>query len=274
MRAARPLCAAILAVALFGAPAAHAADVSSDELTELSAQAGSDPASLDRLLDVTSVDGRPADVAAALEGASGEELQARVDQLARSAAAAPDGDLPDAATARADAQRVLTDPTQQPPQEEEGDSADGGFSFFGLPLPLAIALVVLALAGGAVLANRGAARRIAESRPRGQADHAEDPLDPRNLERRAQEADARGEYAEAVRLRFRAGLLRLGALRAIRLRPSLTAAGAARELGSEELAGLAGDYEEITFGGREAREQDSERQRSGWRQVISKAGKR
>lgn len=91
---------------------------------------------------------------------------------------------------------------------------------------------------------------------------------PRELERAATEAERAGELDLAVRLRFRAGLLRLGERGAIDARPSLTTAAIVRRIGSAELTRLARDFEQIAYGGRRAQSDDVEAQRSGWSRVL------
>ena len=62
----------------------------------------------------------------------------------------------------------------------------------------------------------------AAARPRGPRPRAPAREDPAALERDADRAAAAGEWETAVRLRFRAGLLRLDARELIEYRPSLT----------------------------------------------------
>ena len=96
----------------------------------------------------------------------------------------------------------------------------------------------------------------------------------RDLGREADEAERRGDFAAAVRLRFQAGLVRLDEIGSIELRPSLTASGAVRESGVEAIGALATPYEEIAFGGRTAAQSDAEVQRSGWLRIADEARRR
>jgi hypothetical protein len=141
------------------------------------------------------------------------------------------------------------------------------------------AWVLWAIVGGLVLTFvvLGAARlaqRRAEAevlgfgrRARGRSE------DPAELERLADEAERRGDLEIALRLRFRAGLLRLGRARALPLRPSLRTREARRALGSARFDRLARDFDEIVYGGRAPREADVEAARSEWPQVVAEAGR-
>ena len=96
-----------------------------------------------------------------------------------------------------------------------------------LVIALAIAFVVQhgARAPRAAPTRAGDARRIA-------GDESEDPDE---LERAADDAERDGDLDRALRLRFRAGLLRLGDRGAIRYRPSVTTSEVRRALGSRDV---------------------------------------
>ncbi len=132
---------------------------------------------------------------------------------------------------------------------------------------LLLALAVVATAAVLVVrlsAARGA--RLFDRGPRMAGD--EEGLDPDDLERRAGEAEHRGELEVALRLRFRAGLLRLADAGAVRLRPGLTNAAVSRALRSARFDGLAGDFDEVAYGGRAATPDDIAAARSGWPAVV------
>ena len=132
-----------------------------------------------------------------------------------------------------------------------------------------VGAVVLALA--AFLAGRLAKRRAeAEALGIGRRARARGE-DPAELERLAGEAERRGDLEVALRLRFRAGLLRLGRARALPLRPSLRTREARRALRSARFDRLARDFDEVVYGGRPPREADVEAARSEWPQVIAEA---
>ncbi|HVL81970.1 MAG TPA: hypothetical protein VM840_10305, partial [Actinomycetota bacterium] len=59
-----------------------AEEVTGPQLRELARRAANDPTALARLRSVTAVDGRPVDLGQALEGAEGDDLQARLSTLA------------------------------------------------------------------------------------------------------------------------------------------------------------------------------------------------
>jgi hypothetical protein len=98
--------------------------------------------------------------------------------------------------------------------------------------------------------------------------------DPQALERRAREAEAPGEFGEAVRLRFRAGLLTLAARRLIDDRPSLLTREAARAVRSPQFDALATNFERIAYGRLPADAQDATAAREGWRALLSRSAGR
>jgi hypothetical protein len=281
-RAAR-LVAALAALLLFPAAAARAEAVSGAELRVLAAQAIDDPAALQRLRGVDSVDGRPADLAAALEGASGDELRARLEALAQNAA--PRGD--DAAAARDQARDIVAGRRFSPPEVPGpfrgvlerladwlapvldlipalDDLVPGG-------RPIVWALLVLLVGGvAALLAARtlrgrtagGAARRAAT----GSAPVTEDPD---TLDRRAREAAERGEHELALRLGFRAGLARLDRRGVIELRPSLSTGDVARALHSPQFDRTAARFDEVVYGRRPAAADDVTAARAAWSAVLT-----
>ncbi|MBW3626759.1 MAG: DUF4129 domain-containing protein, partial [Actinobacteria bacterium] len=100
------------------------------------------------------------------------------------------------------------------------------------------------------------------------ASRSEDPV---QLERSADEAERAGDLALAVRLRFRAGLVRLDRAGALRLRPSLTTGAVTRAVPSETLVRLATDFDEIAYGGRPAAPGDVAASRTGWPRVLAEA---
>jgi hypothetical protein len=92
--------------------------------------------------------------------------------------------------------------------------------------------------------------------------------DPAALERLAEEAERRGDLEVAVRLRFRAGLLRLARTKALPERPSLRTGEARRALHSRRFDRLARDFDEIVYGGRAPSPDDVATARSEWPQVL------
>lgn len=95
--------------------------------------------------------------------------------------------------------------------------------------------------------------------------------DPAALEREADDAERRGEFAAALRLRFRAGLLRLGRARVLPLRPSLRTREARRLLRNARFDRLADDFDEVVYGGRKPLPDDVATARSEWPRVVEEA---
>jgi hypothetical protein len=120
------------------------------------------------------------------------------------------------------------------------------------------------------------ARRLAERRTEVEAHGSEHRRrgrgeDPGELERLADEAERRGDLEVALRLRFRAGLLRLGRARALPLRPSLRTREARRALRSARFDRLARDFDEIVYGRRPPSAEDVAAARDEWPQVVAEA---
>jgi hypothetical protein len=130
------------------------------------------------------------------------------------------------------------------------------------------ALVVVALA--AALAARIVRRRTSEATQRARA-ATEGPLDPRRLEREADEAERRGDLERALRLRFRAGLVRLQRAEVIPARESLTSGEVARRLRSPDFDRVAATFDEVVYGGRRPLSADVESSRAAWSRVLEAA---
>jgi Domain of unknown function (DUF4129) len=265
------------AVAAFAiAPAAEARDASAAQVRALAARAAQgDGAALALLRGVDAVDGRRVALRAALRGADGPALRARLRVLAR---AADTGDAaPAGARGRARAilaegrfHRRLPQPLKRP-LERLGDWLNGLWN--GLPggpgVRWVYAIVAVALIAAIVSVRGIRRRRGAPAPPDARPGARPAPEGPAALERRADEAERAGDHALAVRLRFRAGLQRLGEREAIPYRPSLTTAEARRRLRSERFDRLAADFDAIAYGGRAAAEEDARAARSGWREVLA-----
>jgi hypothetical protein len=96
--------------------------------------------------------------------------------------------------------------------------------------------------------------------------------DPDALEAAAARAEARGELATAVRLRFRAGLVRLDRdAHAITYRPSMPTAVVRSELASPTFDELADTFESITYGSEPADARATEDARRDWPRVVAAA---
>ncbi len=139
-------------------------------------------------------------------------------------------------------------------------------------LGLAIAVVAAIVARIIVVALR---RRVSGDR-RGRVSSGLDaePEDPDALDRDADDAEQRGDLDRAVRLRFRAGLVRLGDRGAIAYRPSVTTGEVRQVLGSDTFDELACTFEGVAYGGRAARPPDVDAARREWPRVLDDVGRR
>jgi hypothetical protein len=141
---------------------------------------------------------------------------------------------------------------------------------FWIALGVAIATVLIAV----VLAKARRRLRVGASRGTRVGAVADEREDADALERAADEAERDGDLDRAVRLRFRAGLLRLGTHGAITYRPSVTTGEVRASLGSETFDELAGTFEQVAYGGRDAGQPDVDAARREWPNVLQKADRR
>jgi hypothetical protein len=272
---------AVVAVLAAWPAAARASEVSASEFKALAERAVESPDALGELREVDTVDGRAVDVAGALEGARGGELDARLAVLAASVAAGGASGDP-----RADAREILEQARfhgESVPGPFKGlierlgelvpdfdwldDLLPGGRWVMWLVVGLLLTLIVWVLARGVLT------RRIRASTAEAEAAAAEAAADPRELERQAAAAEQAGDLQTALRLRFRAGLLRLDARGAIYFRPSISTHEVRRALRSEDFDGLAATFDDVVYGGRATAAEDVEAARRRWPDVVSAAGK-
>jgi hypothetical protein len=224
-------------------------------------------------------------VAGALRGAAGADLRARLELLA----AAPDGvRAADAAAARGEARQILSQ------RRFRGTRIEGPFGGLldrlgsvvrwlrdlvpnldrALPGGRAVAWILFAAGVGVfawLLAGRTVRRRAAGALAAAAGAGGARAETPAALERRADEAERGGDYEEALRLRFRAGLLRLDARGTIAFRPSLPTGEVARTLRSDAFDRLAADFDEVVYGSRPAGEEDVATARREWERVLEGA---
>jgi Domain of unknown function (DUF4129) len=268
------------ALALLSAAPARATTVTGGQLHALAARAAAgDPAALSSLRAVSAVDGRPARLGAALGVTSGPQLTARLRALEASGTASgrPGPSPSETAASILSAQRYHKPPLPDPIGTVVSKAAHalgrlasrtpGGPVVFWLVLG-AIVLALTALGARAMMrrldpAGQTAARAIRD-----------DSEDPGRLERDAQAAEAHGAFAEAVRLRFRLGLLLLGSRRIIEYRPSLLTTDVAQRLRSPQFDALASAFERITYGGTPAAQSDATAAREGWRSLLERERER
>jgi len=196
----------------------------------------------------------------------------------------------DADSARERAQHILSDgrfrsrSTPRPlrgPLQWLGDRIHGIFDWIGrvlgsLPVEVWIAAGLGLVAFLVWIIVRGKRRRVSRASPANAVRHLipADREDADALEREADVAERDGDLARAVRLRFRAGLLRLGDRGAIRYRPSVTTGEVRRTLESGRFDDLAGTFEAVTYGGQPAEAPDVDAARREWPRVLEESGRR
>jgi len=125
-----------------------------------------------------------------------------------------------------------------------------------------VAGIVVALA--LFFAVRLAKRRTQADRAAVELARAERSVDPRELEKLADEAERRGDLEIALRLRFRAGLVRLALADRLPARPSLRTYEARRLLRSPRFDKLARIFDEVVYGRRPAQPADLRIAREEW----------
>ncbi len=151
------------------------------------------------------------------------------------------------------------------------------FSRITESLPGKIALAAVLAGVVAVVALLVARRRAATSTAAGGVGRrrsADAHTDPGRLERDADAAERRGDLDVALRLRFRAGLLRLDRAGAIRFRPSITTGQVARRLRLRNFDDLAITFDAVAYGGRHASATDLQSARAEWPRVLEQAAPR
>ena len=289
-RAARTILATTVVVATMCCSAgAGAREATSAQVRDLAERALNDQAALDQLRTIDSVDGRPADLAAAFD----EDDPALRAQRLRTLAGSGSGASVDAADARAEASDVLSQARYNPsrvPRPFQGVlDRLGNFLDRNLTRPVGrlwerlvelvpggattlwILLCIFVVGVIALVVWRiGRRRRKAAADPAARAEVRARRESAKELERQAVEAETRGDLAEAVRLRFRAGLLRLDDAGAIAYRASLSAGQVRRRLKLKPFDVVAGSFEAVTYGGRAATDDDVEVSKLGWKDVMER----
>jgi Domain of unknown function (DUF4129) len=138
----------------------------------------------------------------------------------------------------------------------------GGDSVLWLLLAAAAALLALAVATQLVR------RRAPGSRAGGGRTRARRP-DPAALEREAEDAERAGDLERALRLRFRAGVLRLAERQVLDDPSSATSGSLVRRLGSKPFERAAASFDEVVYGRRAPTVEDVRLAREGWSAVLS-----
>jgi hypothetical protein len=191
----------------------------------------------------------------------------------------------DAATARREAEHILSERRfhrHEVPRPFRGllhllskvvrPVLDAIGSLFGSPsigYPLAVLLVL-----GALLVIGRVVRQRAWAGLYETGERAPRRVDPARLEREADEAERSGDLERAIRLRFRAGLLRLDRAKAIALEPSTTSGEVSRTLRSRDFEDVASSFDAVVYGRRPPRSEDVELSRAGWTRVLAAIGAR
>jgi hypothetical protein len=259
----------------------------SGQVRALARQAEASPHALAQLREVRKVDGRAFDLGRVLATRNLAELRARLRTL-EGGAAPPSRQF----AARAEARRILRERRfhRSPvPRPFHGalvwlggklQPVARAFDWLAARIPggswtLWIVLALLVVAASGVAAGRVAQRRGGLELERGVLrGNPASRLDPRELERAADEAEAAGDAARALRLRFRAGLLRLGRAQVVPLRESLTSGEARRIIRLPEFDSLARTHDEVVYGGRHALREDAVVARERWPRVLEAKGVR
>ncbi len=267
---------AVAALVVAVASTAVAGPVDRDAAAELArAAAAGDAEAQAALLTVDEIGGAPVDLTSALTGATDSELRARLRTLAGLVLVPSADDAPELA------RRILAEARFSEADPSWWDrfwrrlvarffaflgnlaSVPGGAVVLG---GVALAAVVgLAAAVTTNLARRRA-RRVATETSLRRAMEA--GLDPGRVERSADLAAEAGDWSEAVRLRFLAGLLRADREGLIRFAPGLTTHEVASALDSPAFDRLAAQFDEIVYGGRPAGPEDDAASRRGWAEVL------
>jgi hypothetical protein len=225
------------------------------------------------------VDGRAVDVEGALRGARGDALTTRLRQLADDYETVPAGRDP-----RADAREVLA--------ERRFHEADVPGPFRGIIrwlrdrvpdlgwlddlLPGGRSIVWVVLGALLIVVAWITSRRLLTTRVRAasaqaQALAAARDEDPAALDRRADAAEAAGDLETALRLRFRAGLLRLDARGAIEFRPSISTVEVRRTLRDDDFDAVATTFDDVVYGGRPPAPDDLAAARDRWPRIVQGA---
>ena len=270
--------------------AAHGAAATAAEVRALAAAAQRDPAALQRLRAIDVVDGRPALLGAALRGTDAD-VRARLRALTQTAPGAVAAPSPDGARDRARdvlAQQRFQRTSVPAPLRSVRERIGAGLRSLGRPfedlfrwiagwLPggpavLWAVLATVVLGAAALLAGRTGGERVGEGAA-GAAAGAGDlaGVSAAHLRQEADRAERGGRLDDALRLRFRAGLVDLDSRELIELRPALTNRELLRDVPSPTLAGLVDGFEAVAYGGRRADAVDLRTARDGWPRVAGEA---
>jgi hypothetical protein len=130
---------------------------------------------------------------------------------------------------------------------------------------------VLLIAAIALLAARRTRTRLGREAPQAQRNMR---ITPAQLERDAAVAERAGHWDAAVRLRFRAGLLRLGERLELASTDTIPNHAIGNAVHSARFDALAARFDEVAYGGQQATAADAESQRREWPELLVDAGRR
>ncbi len=155
----------------------------------------------------------------------------------------------------------------EPSSPSAAENPASGLAALGTALQMGLAVGVLVMIGLAVRWLVG--RRTVRAKP-AEAGAQEESLarDPAELFAEADAAAARGDFATAIRVRFKAGVARLGRAGLISAGEVTTNGGISEELGIEEFDRLAGTFERIVYGGQPATAEQEGESRATWSTVL------
>ena len=149
-----------------------------------------------------------------------------------------------------------------------GDLVDrvlpGGDNIVWLVVATAVLLLAIFLATRLVR-RRGPGAERGRAEARGVAN-----LDAAQLEQEANAAENAGDLERALRLRFRAGVLRLMERRQLEDATSITTGALVRRFRSDAFAAGARSFDEVVYGRRQPTPDDARRVREAWEAVLAR----
>lgn len=131
---------------------------------------------------------------------------------------------------------------------------------------VSIVVLMVVLISRAVIRRRSAvALRGGAKRTRGQK------VDPAELERDANRAEGTGDFERAIRLRFRAGVIRLQLAGRVRSGDTMATRAIGAHLQSADFDALGETFDAVAYGGAPADDHDARASREAWERVLSEA---
>ncbi len=281
----RPVASTVVLTALLLStlPAAVATEVDQTRLADLALRAQSESAALEELRQVTSVDGRPVDMDAVLD-VDPSALAARLESMAKMGgtnAVAPAAELQESARS------ILSRSEYDRPAGVRGESAQEWLVdriFRYLPDPVARLLTsgwfwfilgllaLLVILRQAIRTSRRRAQHFSPDTTGGGTPGV--GVSAAEMESAAAAAEMGGQLDEAVRLRFRAGLLRLGDMGVIRYSDSISTLTVGSRVASADFDAVARTFDRVHYGKLRADQGDVDDARERWPRVLASARRR